>query len=64
MDIRTHVTGDAEHGWIVDIHDGTNHGAYSPEAPDAETADRLANEMHKAKFYPEPEPPANVPPAV
>ena len=29
------VSGNSDGGWIVDVHDGVNHGVYSPEAADA-----------------------------
>jgi len=33
--IRIIIDGDAQGGWMVEIHDGTNCTTYSPEAPDA-----------------------------
>ena len=50
-DPRVIVDGDAEKGWIVDIHDGVNHGVYSPEASDAEAAKAEALALH-AKAFP------------
>lgn len=70
MDYRVTVTGDAEHGWIVDIHDGDHQGVYSPEgAADAEAAAKTAMDAHFDKYgtrpkTEEPPPAADVPPAV
>lgn len=50
MDMRVHVGGDAQRGWSVDIHDGTNHGVYSPEAADAHEALDKAYAMHTEAF--------------
>lgn len=43
---RVTVGGDAESGWMVDVHDGDRHGAYSPEAADADEARTKALAMH------------------
>jgi hypothetical protein len=32
MDLRIHVTGDPDGGWIVDLHDGDKQGTYRPTA--------------------------------
>lgn len=55
--LRTDVGGDPVGGWLVDIHDGDNHGVYSPTAATAVEALTAALEMHRAKFnLPHPEP--------
>lgn len=50
---RVSVGGDPTGGWMVDIHDGENHGVYSPEAADAEEAERLARDAHTAAHHPD-----------
>ena len=67
--LRREVSGDAEGGWIVDLHDGDNSGTYQPEAATADEALAKAEAAHVAKFggelpaaatndNPEPAPPA------
>ena len=46
----TKVSGDAEKGWIVEVHDGDNFGAYSPEAADAAEAQAKAEAAHAELF--------------
>lgn len=43
------VSGDAEHGWIVDVHDGDKHGVYYPKGKDAEEAEENALKAHGYK---------------
>jgi hypothetical protein len=51
--LREHVSGDAEGGWIVDLHDGFYHSVYSPVAETAEAALAMAHDEFKKAFYPE-----------
>ncbi len=46
MDMRINVGGDAETGWLVDIHDGWKQGCYSPSADTPELAAILALQTH------------------
>jgi hypothetical protein len=46
MDMRITVGGDAETGWLVDIHDGFKQGCYSPPADTPELAAVLALQIH------------------
>jgi len=46
------VSGNAEGGWHVEIHDGDNFGSYSPEAATADEASAKALAEHAAKFPP------------
>lgn len=50
---KLHVTagGDAEGGWMVDIHDGQNSAVYSTEGGTLETAIKAALSDH-AKAFP------------
>lgn len=43
------VSGDAEHGWIVDVHDGDKHGVYYPKGKDAEEVEDAALKAHGYK---------------
>jgi len=46
MDMRITVGGDAETGWLVDIHDGFKQGCYSPPADTPELAAVLSLQIH------------------
>lgn len=50
--MRISVGGDAEGGWLIDVHDGVNHAVYSPSAKNAEEAEKLALDAHKEAFPP------------
>lgn len=43
--------GDADHGWIGEIHDGDTHKVYNPEGADVKTAvgDMLADHFGEKK---------------
>jgi hypothetical protein len=43
------VSGDAEHGWIVDVHDGDKHGVYYPKGKDAAEVEETALKDHGYK---------------
>lgn len=45
------VDGDAEHGWIVGVHDGDNYDTYSPNAAGAIEARDKAVQMHIAARF-------------
>lgn len=49
-DVRVTVSGSAEAGWIIDIHDGTNWGVYHPDAADADAAKAAALADHGKAF--------------
>lgn len=43
------VSGDAEGGWIVDVHDGDKHGVYSPKGKTIEEVKEAALKEHGYK---------------
>jgi hypothetical protein len=45
------VDGDANHGWIVGVHDGDNQASYSPTADGALDAREAAIQAHVARFH-------------
>ena len=55
------VTGDAENGWIVDVHDGDKHGVYYPKGKDAAEVEEAALKAHG---YKKPASPASPMPPV
>lgn len=60
MTFRLTVDGDAEGGWMVDIHDGTTNAVYRPEGPEN---DREAAMAALAMHFPETKEPAPPPEA-
>ena len=65
MDLRIIAGGDAEHGWLVDLHDGVTAAVYRPEAPNAFDAAKAAIDAHVAAIAaiatPAAEPPVTEP---
>ena len=47
---QTKVSGSADAGWLVEVHDGNNFATYSPVADTAQDAEKLALEAHSAAF--------------
>jgi hypothetical protein len=45
-ELFTKVSGTAEGGWIVEIHDGVRFGTYSPSAATADEALAKGREIH------------------
>lgn len=53
MDAVTKVSGDAEGGWLVEVHDGDNAATYSPDgATSASEAEHIALQAHALAFPP------------
>ena len=62
MDLRIIAGGDAEHGWLVDLHDGVTAAVYRPEAANAFDAAKAAIDAHVAAIAtPAAEPPVTEP---
>ena len=49
---RVSTTGDAEHGWLVDIHDGVNSAVYNPTGETLADVEKAAKTEHSGKYWP------------
>lgn len=65
MNLRINLTGDADHGWIGDVHDGNTHTVYNPKGADMKAAldDMLQSHFKVTEPAKQVEPPKPVAPA-
>jgi hypothetical protein len=50
-DWRVTAGGDAEAGFLVDIHDGEHYGVYNPQVDSLAAAEAQAVQEHSARFH-------------